>query len=263
MKLFLQKHYEKLVLGFVLLVVAIASLFMVLHVQDVRQTLAEQLEKKVAGKKKPLKQVDLTNGVVALQRLTAPEPFELSGVHNTFNPVTWMRDKNQNLNPVTDPSGVVGLVFLKANPLNLTISYLGPVGADGSYRYQFEVTRNHDKNPSKRRPTTVSLTVGSKNDLFLLRDIKGPKDTAPEAVIELLDGGDLATISTNKPFSKTLAWSADLDYKWEKKQFLGKRTGESLNLGNAAYKVVAIDKDEVVVSAPNSLRSVIKLSTTP
>jgi hypothetical protein len=210
-----------------------------------------------------LKPVDLTNGIVALQRLAGTESIELSGVHNTFNPVTWMRDKNQNLNPVTDPNGVVGLVYTKANPLNLTINYLGPAGADGSYRYQFEVTRNHDKNPAKRRPTTVSLNIGSKNDLFLLRDVKGPKDSAAEVVIELLDGGEQASISTNKPYSKTLAWSADLDSKWEKKQFLGKRTGDSLNLGNAAYKVVAIDKDEVVVSAPNSLRSVIKLSTTP
>ena len=260
---FLTKNYEKLVLGAVLLLVAIGSLLMVFHVQDVRQTLDEQLDKKVSGKKKPLKPIDLTNGVAAVTHLSTHDSIELSGAHNTFNPVTWMKDKTGNMNPVKDPSGAVGLVYTKAIPLPLTISYLGPTGADGQYRYQFEVTRVYDKTPSKRRATTVSLNVGSKNDLFLLRDIKGPKDSAPEVVISLLDGDETVSISTNKPYSKTIAWAADLDYRWDKKTFLGKRAGETLNLGNAIYKIVAIDKDEVVVSAPNSLRSVIKLNSAP
>lgn len=260
---FLTKNYEKLVLGAVLLLVAIGSLLMVFHVQDVRRTLDEQLETKVSGKKKPLKPVDLTNALAAITQLQKAEPIELSGAHNTFNPVTWMKDKSGNMNPVTDPSGAVGLVYTKAIPLPLTISYLGPTGADGQYRYQFEVTRAYEKTPSKRRTATISLNVGSKNDLFLLRDIKGPKESAPEVVISLLEGEETVTISTNKPYSRTVSWAADLDYRWDKKTFLGKRVGESLNLGNATYKIVAIDKDEVVVSAPNSLRSVIKLNSAP
>ncbi len=260
---FLTKHYEKLVLGAVLLIVAIGSLLMAFHVQEVRQALDEQLEKKVSGKKKPLKPIDLAVGSAALTRLGKTDSIELSGSHNTFNPVTWMKDKTGNMNPVTDSSGAVGLVYVKATPLPLEINYVGPVGADGQFRYQFEVTKAYDKQPSKRRMTTVSLNVGSKNDLFLLRDIKGPKDTAPEVVIALIDGDEIINLSTNKPYSKTMAWAADLDYRWDKKSFTGKRTGDSLNLGNVTYKIVAIDKDEVVVSAPNSLRSVIKLNPAP
>lgn len=260
---FLTKHYEKLVLGAVLLLVAIGSLLMVFHVQDVRQSLAEQLEKKVSGKKKPIKPIDLTNGIAAIARLTSREPLELSGVHNTFNPVTWMMDKSKTMNPVTDPTGAVGLVYTKATPLDLVIVYTGVAGSDGQFRYQFEITRNHDKQPAKRRPTATSLNLGSKNDLFLLRDIKGPKDGATEVVIEFLDGEGKVALSINKPYTRTMGWAADLDYRWEKKSFLGKRAGDSMNLGTVTYKIVAIDKGEVVVSAPNSLRTVIKLTPAP
>ena len=56
---FLKKHYEKIVLGVVLLGVAATSLLLTMRAGDERQKLAEQLQQKVGGKQKPLKPVEL------------------------------------------------------------------------------------------------------------------------------------------------------------------------------------------------------------
>ena len=109
----------------------------------------------------------------------------------------------------------------------------------------------------------MSLTEGAKNDLFLLREVHGPKDNPTEVVIELIEGGDHATLTKEKPFVKGLAFSADLRYELENKTFAGKRADETVTLSGTPYKIVAIDADAIVVSAPNKVRSTIKLSGTP
>lgn len=85
---FLKKHYEKIVLGVVLLGVAATSLLLTMRAGDERQKLAEQLQQKVGGKQKPLKPVELAGSIASLERLSKPSVVALSGEHKTFNPGT-------------------------------------------------------------------------------------------------------------------------------------------------------------------------------
>ena len=81
--------------------------------------------------------------------------------------------------------------------------------------------------------------------------------------VELYELLARVTLAKDKPFNKNLAFAADLRYEVENKNFTGKRPDETVLLSGVSYKVVAIGKDEAVVSAPNQVRTVVKLTGTP
>ena len=262
---FLKKHYEKIVLGVVLLGVAATSLLLTMRAGDERQKLAEQLLQKVREKPKPLKLIDLAGSMASLERLSQPSVVTLSGEHKTFNPGTWIRKADGSIAPVGDKGGrgAEGLDLVAIHPLNLSVTYATVAGTGEPYRYQFIVVRDHEKQAAKRRPTTISLTEGTKNDLFVLREVHGPKDNPTEVVIEVLSGNERVTLAKDKAYTKGMDFSADIRYEAENKNFTAKRPGESLVLSGVTYKIVAIQKDELVVSAPNQVRTTIKLSPAP
>ena len=88
---FIKKHYEKIILCIVLLGLAAASALLVFEVSSVQQSLEDNQNKLVATAPKPLKPVDLTANLNALERLQKPFEVVLSGPHNLFNPVQWQR----------------------------------------------------------------------------------------------------------------------------------------------------------------------------
>lgn len=258
---FLKKHYEKLILSVVLLVVAGAAFWLTQRVESVRTTLEEQLKLTVGMKKKALKPVDLSGDLAALKQVSEPSALDLSSKHNVFNPIRWIRGADGVPKPDPRRDLANSLKLLSTSPLNLTVVYLGPTGTGDPYRYQFSVTRDYEKKVSSRRPVTVSLTEGTKNEWFHLREVRGPKESAGEVVIELIEGNERASLSKDKPFARARGFQADL--RFEAKDFPARRVDDSLNLGGSQYKIVAIGKEELVVSAPNGTRTTVKLSTSP
>ncbi len=258
----LKAHYDKIVLGVVLLAVAVMALFLTQAASSERGKLDEQLNKRVTGKQGEAKPVDLAAGISSLERLSQPAAVQLAGEHKTFNPVTWVYKSDGTITPGSG-SGTRGLVLTGTQPLNLSIQFSMVAGTAEPYRYQFSITRDYERKAEKRRPTVVSLTEGTKNDLFVLREVHGPKDNPTEVVIELLEGGETVTLVKDKVYTKGLAYAADLTYPVENRTWTHKRVDESFVLSSVSYKIVAIAKDEIVVSAPNRVRTTIKLSTVP
>ena len=264
---FLKKNYEKIILGVVLLLVAGVSLMLTVRAGQERQLLADNLERKVTGTgKKAVKAVDLDGGGTALEHLSTQTTVSLAGNHKTFNPDPWVRKADGSIFPVADngQKGARGLVLTETKPLSLSITFTAVTGTGEPYHYQFVVVRDYERQASKRRPMTVTLDQNGKSDLFTLPEVHGPKDNPTDVVIELIDTGERVTLIKDKTFSKTgLAFAADLRYEVENKTFPGKRQDESVTLAGVNYKIVAIGKDEVVVSAPNQVRTVIKLISPP
>ncbi|MBX3734850.1 MAG: hypothetical protein KF791_19910 [Verrucomicrobiae bacterium] len=256
---FLKKHYEKLIFSVVLLVVAVTAFWLTQRVESVRSTLADQLSQTGSIKKKPLKPVELANDLAALRQVSQNHRLEFPPNHNVFNPIRWKRGNDGVPRPDPERDLANALKLLATQALPLTIEYLGPTGTGDPFRYQFRVTREYDKKVSNRRPITVSLTEGTKNDWFYLREVRGPKDSAGEVVIELIDGGERATLAKEKPFSRPRGYQADL--KFENKDYPRRRVDDSINILGSIYKIVAIGKDEIVVSAPNGTRTTIPSST--
>jgi hypothetical protein len=262
MKALIQKHYEKLILGVVLLAVAATSFWLSIKAGDVAKDLAEKLQTKTSRNQKPLKPVTLDASAEALARLGAASAYKLDGEHNTFNPLTWVYDKDHILHSVID-NGSGGLSFEKAIPLNLTVEFAGVAGTGDPYRYQFTITKDYEKKPADRHPKTTSLSEGQKNELFSLKEVKGPKDAPTELVLEMLDGGEKFSVSAGKPYVTPLGWAADIKSLLDNHVFAAKRASESFTHRNSQYKIVAIQKDELVVSAANGLRRTLKVNAVP
>ncbi len=254
---FIKKHYEKLVLSVVLLAVAVAAFLLVVEVGNVKQMLADQLQQRTTTKGAPLKPVDLSTNQAVVNRLAARIQFSLDGDHNTFNPGTW--DKSgDGLRRKPGRAGLAGLTITRVTPLNLVIAYKGVAGTEEEPRYQFSMTKEYEKQPSQRRLQTFSLTQGAKDRGIQLIEVRGPRSAPTELVCELIDSRERFVVGPDKDFKKAFGHSADL--RSEGRDFPAKRVDDSLVLAGVTYKIVAIGKDELVVSAPNQVRTTIAAS---
>jgi hypothetical protein len=255
---FLKKHYEKLVLSVVLLAVAVAAFLLTVEVGNVKQTLAEQLEQKIIRKGAPLPPLNLTTNEAAASRASASVKVVLDGEHNTFNPGAWEKS-NEGLRRKPGKAGLAGLTIARVIPLNLVIGFTGVAGTEEAPRYQLSVAREFEKLPAKRRATITSLNAGAKDSLLQIIDVKGPKMDPTEILCELMETRERFVLTKEKTFRKTYAYAADL--RSEGKEFPGKRVDDPLVLSGVTYKIVAIGKDELVVSAPNQVRTTIAAVT--
>jgi hypothetical protein len=251
---FLKKHYEKLVLSIVLLAVAVAAFLLTVQVGNVKQTLAEQLQQKIIKKGAVLPPIDLSTNQAAASRAAARIKVVLDGQHNTFNPGAWEKNPD-GLRRKPGKAGLAGLSITRVIPLNLVLNFKGVAGVADNYRYQISVAREFEKLPAKRQPVITSLNIGSKDNLVQLVEVKGPKEDPTELVCELVETRERFVLTKEKDFRKPFGYAADL--RSEGKDFPARRVDDALNLSGVTYKIVAIGKDELVVSAPNQVRTTI------
>jgi hypothetical protein len=226
----------------------------------VKENLASQLQTRITKKGQPLKPTDLSTNEAVMKRSLAGVELRLDASHSAFNPGPW--EKSGDLfRRKESRGGLAALALVRTIPLNLVIAYGGVAGTAETLRYQFTVTKEYEKQPLKRRATVSSLTPGTKNDVFWLREVRGPKDNPTELVGEYLDNAERFTVARDRNQQRPMAFAADL--KYEGRDLPAKRADDALNLSGVTYKVVAITKDEVVVSAPNQVRSTIRLVSAP
>ena len=257
---FIKKHYEKVILSVVLLAVAVVVFLLTVEVGAVKAELAEQLEQKTVRKGTPVAALDLSTQKLVVARSSQPLKLSLDGPHNTFNPGTWEK-AGDVLRRKQGKAGLAGLAITRIIPLNLVIAYRGPVGVAENPRYQFAIAREFEKAPTKRQPVISSLTAGSKDAVLSLLEVRGPKEDPTELVCELVETRERFTLSRTKDFRKPLGYAADL--RGDGRDYLARRVDDVLQLGGATYKVVAIAKDELVVSAPNQVRTRFPVASAP
>jgi hypothetical protein len=151
------------------------------------------------------------------------------------------------------------LAYVTAHDLVLEVAFEQVAGTPDSPRYQFSVRRDYEKTLNGRRAMVESVAVGSENkdQLFRLVEVQGAKDSPTNFVCELIATREAFSVAKGKNFRRTQGYSADLRYEADRRDFPQKRVGESITLSGAVYKIVAIEKDELVVSAPNSVRTTV------
>ncbi len=252
----LKKHYEKIILGGVLLILVVSAALLPVMIGSERTSLEEQSNQIIRTVPKPLDPLNLSTQQMVFQQLQAGLTLDLADAHKLFNPVFWQKTPDgRNVKIVTgDETGPQALSVTKSTPLYLTISLdsVSPGDATTPARYIIGVEREADPVASKRRKKQYYATVGNKNDAFLLRKVNGPPDNPTGLVLELTEGGDEAIISKDKPFQRVDGYAVDLKYDLEKKTWNNERVGSQLRFGNEDYIIVAITKSEVVVLAKSN-----------
>jgi hypothetical protein len=199
-------------------------------------------------KVKGVKPVDLSNYLAALKVAQNPPALILSGGHNVFNPVKWQRRPDGTLLKIQTGKevGPDAMTIARLAPLYYIIS-LDKVASAGGY--WVGITREAAEKPIERKKKQRFVTLGSTNEFFTLREIKGAPEDPSELLIELGDTKERVSVAKTKDFKRPAGFEIDLKYPVENKTFSNLRLGSVITVAGDPYIIVAINENEVVMSA--------------
>ncbi len=244
---FLKKHYEKVILSIVLLLLAVAAAYLPIQVAAVNKNIEDDIPR---PNPKPFVPNDISTNIATLNRSKARSAVDLSSPeHNLFNPVGWVKRKDGDL--VKDPfygrKGPDAVVVVQTEPLYFSVKFdrLSQDGAE--IKYYFGVTREADEKKSNRRLVTRAIRVREKNDIFILKEVVGDPTRPESFVIDVLADNREIRVNSQEPYSEVAGYTADLMYPPDGKKFNNKRRGDKLTIAKKSYEVVVVGDKEVVL----------------
>jgi hypothetical protein len=250
----LKKHYEKVLLGIVLVGLAVGTGFLPIMIASERESLEQMRVAMITRQVPPLPEPDLARQSTAFKRADAPLKLDFSSTNKLFNPVPWGKRSDGVIFKMEEGNvGPKAVGITKISPLYTVVS-LDSVGpeSDSGRRYVIGVQREAALVASQRGKKQYYAVPNVKNDAFVVREVKGPAEDPTEIVIELNDTGESAGVAKDRPFKREDGYIADLKYEPEKKTWTNRRVGAQISFGGEDYIVVAISKDEVVLSAKSN-----------
>src|SRR3974390_220798 len=118
---FLKKHYEKLLLGIVLLGLAVAAAFLPIKINSERAMLDQKKSELTHPKVVPLTNLDLTGPEDALKLMATPALINFSEPNKLFNPMPWQKAPDGRLIRA-DRVGPSALSVTNITPLYLKLT---------------------------------------------------------------------------------------------------------------------------------------------
>ena len=247
---FVKKHYEKILLGVVLLGLVGALFFLPFWILHDRDDLIATRMGITSQPVQPLLPLDLTEQSNAIQRLQSPNKLNFETTNRLFNPVEWQKAMNGTLIKIESGRevGPQAVVVTMTSPLYFILT-LDSVETNEPARYIIGVERQAAASLWQRTKRQHYATVGEKNDAFTITAVKGPPDNPTQLVLRLTDTGESAALSKDKPFRRVDGYKADLKYSPEGKNWQDQRPNDKLKFGGDDYIIVAISENEVIISA--------------
>ncbi|MCU0770336.1 MAG: hypothetical protein MUE94_01010 [Verrucomicrobia bacterium] len=259
---FIKKNWEKVLLGVVLVGLLIAVVSLPIKIAGEKADLeAIRLgitERAVSG----IDPLDASSTERLLAKIEKPLILDLTTSNRVFNPVPWKRSPSGQLLRVNTGGeiGVGAVTVERIAPLYLIVTFDSVLTSESGSRYAIGVEKQADSSKRGRIKRQSYAAIGDKNENFLLRGIKGPPEAPTAVELELTDTGEAVTVSLEKPYARVDGYMADLAYPPDSRKWLEKRVGEKLPIERELYNIVAITKDEVVLSAPSGKKTSVKLS---
>lgn len=244
---FLKNHYEKVVLGVVLLALAAVAAWLPMKIQADKEEVA-QLKAVPDPRPQPIELTNLDPAKETVKKAANPPQADFAGRHNLFNPVLWIQTPDGQLEKIdsTDGFGPSRVEVEAVRPLNFIIEYEKP----SSSGYNFQVTREHAERPADRRRRAFYMSPRNlKNEVFTIAEIRGPEDDPLAFELVLNDTTERVVMSNSKPYHVTNGYSADLTYPLEKKTWKDVRVKQPLIFAGDTNIVVDINPSEVLLRA--------------
>jgi hypothetical protein len=265
---FLKKHYEKVLLGVVLLGLAVAVAFLPFKIASEKQKLEDLRNQLIHPNVKPLTNLDLTGPEGVLKRMTAPVQLDFSAPNRLFNPMVWQKASDGHLIKVDSTNiGPNALVVTNRKELDLIITLDDVTVTDSGTRYRIGVKKEASPNSKDWAKSQKYCKLGDKNDTFAVRDAKAPADNPANVTLtlELNDTGQQVKISKEKGFKRADGYTVDLKYPPENKTFPpNRRVNQTLSFNGEDYTIVSITTNEVVLLAKsNQKKSTVRYNVAP
>jgi hypothetical protein len=255
---FLKKHYEKVLLGVVLLGLAVAVAFLPFKIASEKQKLEDMRNQLIHPKVKELTNLDLSLPDAVLKRMAVPALVDFSAPNKLFNPMPWQKAADGHLIKVDATNvGPNAVTITKMTPLYLKLSLDSVTLLEAGPRYVIGIEKEAAPNLRDRPKTQKYCSLNTKNETFTLRDVKTPADnpTNVTVVLELNDTKQRAVVSREQPFRRIDGYVVDLKYGPENKTWTNKRIGAPLSFNGQDYNIVAINENEVVLSAKSNQKN--------
>jgi hypothetical protein len=261
---FLKKHYEKALLGVVLLGLAVAVGFLPFKITSDKQELEDKRNKLIHPNVKPLTNLNLTAPELVLKKLSTPLAVDFSPPHKLFNPMPWQKAVDGRLIEVNATNlGPNALVVTKQTPLYLVITLDEVSVTDaGAERFRVGVLNEASTNRVDWTKRQKYCKVGDTNEVFAVRSFRAPPDSPTNATVTLelnspAKSGDgrreRIEVSRDKPFKRVGGYMLDLKYPPESKTFqAGRRVGNLLSFNGEDYNIFAITETKLVLSAKSN-----------
>jgi len=261
---FLKKNYEKILLGLVLLGLVVAVAFLPFLVAHDKQSLDDLRTSILTFPVKPLPPPDLGRYETALKLAASRPVLDLSSTNKLFNPVRWLKGPG---GPVRMPAGeeLKQLEITKMTPLYTVISLDAVNALESGTRYAVSVEQQAASRPNQRNRHTYYVSKGDKKDMFNVVNVNGPADNPTALILELTDSTEHEQISIaqGKDYRRVDGYTADLNYPPENKNFSNRRVNDRLVMAAEEYNIVAINQNEVVLSAQNRKKYTIRSDAAP
>lgn len=244
---FLKKHYEKLLLGVMLVGLIGVLVFMLFYIAADKTEMAQKGNNYTAPRARGLTNLDMTLLEGTSARVQSLYNLDLESSNKLLNPMEWQREPDGTVIEA-NRTGLGMVDVTNITPLYTIVSLDSVITNELGVRYLIKVERQAASQPAKRRLVPHYVSKGEKaNADFALVAVKGPEDNPDSLSVRMVDSGEEVTIAPNKPFRRVDGYMADFNYDPERRVFHGRRTGDHVAFGGQDYAVVDITKDEVVL----------------
>src|ERR1051325_7588616 len=264
---FIKKHYEKVVLGVVLLGLAVAVAYMPFKIANDKEDLAKRQTELTHPKIQLLTSEDLKPYEMTLTRMAAPATINFSDPNKLFNPMPWQKKADGTIWRATSLGASAATVTnITALFLRLTLDQV-MVTADGTAKYVIGIEKQAALTPGQRAKRAAYCKLNDKDrekdPTFQLVEVKGKAEEPEQIVVQLTDTGEKAAISKDKPFSRVDGYMASISYDPETHKWKDQRLGARHSFNGEDYNIVAITQNEVVLSAKSNQKKWTIRSSTP
>ena len=224
---FIKNHYEKILLGAVLLGLVGVLVAMWFVIEADREKMQKLRNTYFPKDPQPLTDLDLKAQNEAMSRLASLPILDWSATNRLFNPVRWLVDRNARPVKINNDTmfGPGAVVVTKIEPLYFTITLESATTNElgGLYTFTEEDqsasaawqrrVRRHYAAPGE---TVPDKTVSDKDEGFKLVSVTGPPENPDELTLKLLGTGETVKLSKAKPFRRVDGYTADLTYAPDK-----------------------------------------------
>jgi hypothetical protein len=252
---FLKKHYEKILLGLVLLGLVGGLVFLPFIIKADNDDVETSTKPIFNGTPKPLPPVDLTMQNEVLQKVSTPYQLDFDNSNKVFNPMIWQKAKDGSLIPLRATDyGVPALKVTAVTPLYLIISLASSETNELGASYTLQIEQQAAIKAGLRAKIKHNVSSAHpKIDVLTFVEAKGPPENPTEVDVKLNDTGELAVITKDVPFQKIEGYVTDLKYPPENNRtFPNLRVNSVISFAGDSYSIVDIKANEVVLSAQSN-----------
>lgn len=261
----LKKHWEKILLGVVLVGLAGVALWLPFKIGAERHALQEVRDRLLAPRVEELPPLSFTEAEALLARAQTRLNLDFGTGHRVFNPVLWQRRPDGTPFKVETGRevGPDAVVPVRTSPLFTILTLDSVTTNEAGARYAIGLERQAATRPVDRRKRQQFLSVGQKTEFFTLRSVRGPAADPEAVVLEWDETGEEMVVGRNLPFRRVDGYLADLRYPPENRLWSNRRVGDRLTFGGEEYNIVAITETEVVLSARSGKRTTVRVGAAP